>query len=112
MAVTPTLKAGMNTISTQQEFNVRGSRLYIGTLVFTSTYTTGGESLTLPFTPDLVTIPANSGYVFEYDYTNNKVKILYADYDAAADGVLIEIPNGISIAALTDVRFEAKKVGC
>lgn len=109
--VTATLKAAMNTVSTIAEFNARGSRYYIGSLAFDGTYASGGVSLSFPFTPDIVNISPCSGYIFEYDYTNEKVKILYADYDAVADGALIEIADDTDVSVFTDVRVEAKKAG-
>lgn len=47
--------------------------------------------------------PGN-GYVYEYDYTNNKILMYYGNYDAS-DGVLIE-PNTVATAAVT-LYFEA-----
>ena len=50
---------------------------YLGTMAFDSSYPTGGEDFSslLHFTPDLVNIPPYNGYIFEYDYTNEKVKV-------------------------------------
>lgn len=65
------------------------------------TYTTGG--LACDFTGEVDTlagdtilgvipIPA-SGYVFEYDHTNSKLKVYYGDYSEGSDGVLVEHPE-------------------
>ena len=66
------------------------------------TYATGGIS----FDPSDVGISTlhmalfdgTDGYIAQVDVTNKKVKLYYADYDAASDGVLIEVANGTSIA--------------
>jgi hypothetical protein len=49
----------------------------------------------------------SQGYLFEPDHTALKLKAYYADYDALADGPLIEVPDLTSLAALTDVRWKA-----
>jgi len=82
-----------------------------GTISFDSSYPTGGES----FTPsDLklqginhIDISPKDGYVFEYDYTNQKVKVYYADYASANAGALIEVPNATDLSTLTGVKFRA-----
>ena len=82
-----------------------------GTIDFGASYPTGGESLT-PANLNLqdinhIDISSKNGYLFEYDYANKKVKVLYFDYDAAADGAAIEVANGTDLSALTGVRFRA-----
>ncbi|MDO9566676.1 MAG: hypothetical protein Q7J15_08050 [Candidatus Desulfaltia sp.] len=42
-----------------------------------------------------------NGFIYKYDVTNRKILIYYADYDAVADGPLIELPNGNAPAAAT-----------
>ena len=48
----------------------------------------------------------NGGYFFQYDYSNNKVKAYYFDYDAGADGAAIEVGDTVSIN-LTGIKFIA-----
>lgn len=77
-----------------------------------NSYATGGYALTaatLGFTatPKLVVIPNNSGYSFEYDYTNAKLKVFYADNNNASDGPQIEVPNTTDLSAITGVRVIA-----
>lgn len=77
-----------------------------------ASYTTGGESLTtaqLGFSkaPDWVEIDPKGGYVFEYDKTNQKVKAYRADYDAVADGALIEVAAAVNLSAVVDVVVRA-----
>jgi len=42
-----------------------------------------------------------NGYVYKYDRTNHKLVMYYADYDAAADGPLIQVANSVAPAAAT-----------
>lgn len=79
-------------------------KLVSGTFVFSNAYTTGGEALDLaPFLGDVdgfIASPA-SGYVFEYDAVNKKLKAYYADYAAVAAGALIEVPATTNLSAVT-----------
>lgn len=78
------------------------------TLAFDASYPTGGEAITLA---DIgykglyvaIVLP-RLGYVFDYDYTNNKVLAYYSDYDAGADGALIEVPDTTNLSTVTGVR--------
>jgi hypothetical protein len=54
----------------------RGSRIWSGTITFDSSYPIGGESISLPFTPDIAIIEPTFKYQFRYDHTNSKVKVL------------------------------------
>lgn len=81
---------------------------------FDSSYPTGGESLTasdLGFQHasdiKLVLASPDGGYIFQYDYTNKKLLAYYADYDAVADGALIQVPNTTDLSGVTDVRLLA-----
>lgn len=38
---------------------------------------------------------SDSGHVFRWDDANNKIECFYADYDAVADGALIECPDDV-----------------
>ena len=87
-----------------------GSRVKIVSLAFDDSYPTGGEAVSLGFTPDIVLIESVAGYIFKWDYTNAKILAYYADYDAVADGVLIQVANATNLSALTDVRMIAIKV--
>ena len=40
---------------------------------------------------------AQHGYMFKYDVTNKKMLAYYCDYDAVADGGLIEVPDTTAI---------------
>lgn len=86
-------------------------KILTGTFDFDASYPTGGESFDVSnFFPKgvVAVIPApKSGYVFEYDSDNGKLLAYYADYDAVADGALIEVANITDLAAITDVKFVA-----
>lgn len=81
---------------------------------FDASYPTGGETLDLsPWFRQVygVVVAMKGGYYLEYvpgtDASDGKLKVRYADYDAAADGVLIEVPNLTDLSALTDVEILA-----
>lgn len=42
--------------------------------------------------------PGN-GFIYSFDRANHKLRIFYADYDAVADGALIEVPAAHAPAA-------------
>ena len=44
---------------------------------------------------------SGNGFVYKYDITNNKMLIYFADYDAGADGALIQYTSGGTPAAAT-----------
>lgn len=46
-----------------------------GTLALDSSYPTGGETLTFGFTPAFVKFETQGGYTFQYDHTNEKIKV-------------------------------------
>lgn len=83
---------------------------------FDNSYPTGGEAFDAPAllkslgkydkAPTVigVVIESKLGYVLRYDSTNKKIMAYYADYDAMADGALIQVPDMTSLAALTAVR--------
>lgn len=39
----------------------------------------------------------NPGYQIVYDHLNGALAVKYADYDASADGVLIDVPSGTDV---------------
>jgi len=88
----------------------RNVGIVTGKISFDSSYPTGGESLDL--TDRLQTVLAvfienKSGYIFEYDYTNKKVKAYYGNYDQTSDGALTEVANTTDLSSITNVRFVA-----
>ena len=86
-----------------------GYQFRVGAVTFDSSYPTGGETLDLskliPVTLEfLFALPA-SGYFFEYDLTNKKLKAYYFDYDAGADGAAIEVANTTDLSAVSTTFF-------
>lgn len=73
-----------------------------------TTYPTGGESIT-PNALGLGTIEAGyvpgtvDGYLFQWDNSANKLQAFYCDYDAGADGALIEVTTGADISAAAPI---------
>ena len=99
------------TVAIQKRSVFGNKRVRVVDVDFDSSYPTGGESLTAAdlglSVVDIVIPSPKSGYVFEYDYTNSKLKAYWADYDAGADGALIEVGNGTDLHTVTDVRLLA-----
>ena len=86
-------------------------RMVIATVDFDSTYPTGGESLTLTDLGlnniEFIMAEPNSGYVFQYDHANQKLKAYYGNYDQSSDGALTEVANGGDLSSVTGVRVIA-----
>lgn len=77
--------------------------MHVYTLAFDDAYPTGGEALSpnavgLSRIDDAIISPTD-GFVFTWDRTNGKVLAYYADYDAVADGKLIQVPDTTDINA-------------
>ena len=107
MAATLTPNVRHETVYSLQGFLTKGGKIMQGSVALDSSYPTGGESVEFPFTPQIVLAEPSAGYIFQYDYTNEKLKAYYADYDAAADGALIEVANAVNLSALDDIRVLA-----
>jgi len=102
---TKTPAVQLNTDSSLQSLLARGAKVEVGTFAFDSSYPTGGEAMTFGFTPVVVVVPSFGGYVFSW--VSSKLIVYYADYDGAADGVLIQVPNATNLATLTAVPYFA-----
>lgn len=50
---------------------------------------------------------SDGGYVLSYDPTTEELHAKYADYDAAADGALIDVPAGTAVGDIT-LRIEGR----
>lgn len=103
MAATVTPDVGHNTNYSLNSFLARGGKFQVGALAFDSSYPTGGESVSFGFSPTIVLLQPASGYVFEYDADNGKVLAYYADYDAGADGALIQVADETDLDAVSTV---------
>lgn len=92
--------------------NPRPACVWFGTVALDSSYPTGGEAFNAESESgfsDVFTVQVlpKSGYIFEYvdsaTAANRKIKAYYADYNAAADGALIEVPDTTDLSAVTGV---------
>lgn len=76
------------------------------TVDFDSSYPTGGEAFTLLQIGLSQILHADfeprAGYVFEWDYTNLKLKAFTSN--GAGPAALAEVPNTTSLATVTGVR--------
>lgn len=103
MALTITKDSGnYGAVFTPQVYAKGDMKFLTGKVDFDSSYPTGGEAMDISkFFKNLlgVTFETKSGYVFEYDYTNKKVKALerHSVYSAAVD------PPSIAAGAIADV---------
>jgi hypothetical protein len=78
------------------------------TIALDDSYPTGGEAIDLDEVEltdvDYVIFPENtSGYGFEWDDTNSKIKV-YVEEAVAAGGPLVEAANTADLSALTAVK--------
>lgn len=100
----------MATITASETIELGGTfALIVGTIALDSSYPTGGESLDLASNDrvDYLFASPKSGYSFDWDAANQKLVARYADYDAVADGPLIEVPNTTNLSTVTGVTFWA-----
>ena len=84
-------------------------RLWVGKMTFDSSYPTGGESIAALTTDNKVLAmlgASGGGYIFEFDYDNQKLKVMYGDYSNGSDGVLVQVPNETDLSSLiVDITF-------
>lgn len=93
---------------------IGGFKMVIGTIAMDSSYPTGGETLDLSeyFPGDSIyslssELSSGAGYILGHDggtATAGKIEAWWADYDAGADGALIEVANTTDLSALTAVK--------
>jgi len=50
----------------------------------------------------------NPGYYMVYDHLNDEIAVQYADYDAASDGTLIDVPSTTDVGEIK-VRLEGRR---
>jgi len=77
-------------------------QIVFGTITMSNSYATGGDTLStgdfgLTELNHLFLSTRTGGYVLAWDKANGKVLAYYGDYDAAADGALVQV------AATTDL---------
>ena len=73
-------------------------------VTFDNSYTTGGLAFNPASygisTPIAVIAADASGYSFEYDYTNKKLKAMFYDYANSASGPAIEVTAATDLSAV------------
>lgn len=87
--------------------SLRNSTLVTGSVLFDSSYPTGGEVFAIADTTYDVTLEriahlsgTGGGYVIEWDKANQKAKLMMGDNNNAADGPLIEVADTTNIATV------------
>jgi hypothetical protein len=83
----------------------RYSKYTTGTITFDSSYPTGGEALLptavgLSSKVEFISVSPAAGYIFEYDYSNNKVKAFYPTSDATAPCAGEEVENTANLSTV------------
>jgi hypothetical protein len=81
-------------------------RISVETVTGDSSYATGGYAITpnqFGFVRISAVVPvgANTGYVPSWDATNSKLKVFYADNNAASDSALIEVAAATDLSAVS-----------
>lgn len=116
MALTVTNHATGPGLGGSRSLRVQSDRdlvCWIGTVAFDDSYPTGGEAFNAEtqsgFTDVVqVWVAPKAGYVFEYvdsaTAANRKIKAYFSDYDAGADGALIEVADTTDLEAVTGVQ--------
>lgn len=84
----------------------RYTKYTTGTITFDSSYATGGEALTasnlgLSSKVEFISVTPGSGYIFQYDYTNKKLKAYWPTTDATAPNVAKEVANTTNLSTVT-----------
>lgn len=104
ITATPTARQGDSyTLNGQLVGNLS---VQMGTIAFDSVYASGGgEAITITgFTPIGMFVSPTSGYVFEYDATNKKIKAYGCSTGASA--AMNELSN-VSLVSLSQVQYLA-----
>jgi hypothetical protein len=80
-----------------------------GTVAPSASYATGGETFSPVVGRSVLAINFEhpAGYIYEYDRTNSKLKIYFADNNAAADSALIEIAASTDLSTTGLTRWSA-----
>lgn len=84
----------------------RYTKYTTGTITFDSSYPTGGEALLptnvgLSSKVEFISVSPADGYVFEYDYANNKVKAYWPTSDATAPCPGEEVAASTNLSTVT-----------
>lgn len=88
----------------------RYTKYTTGTITFDSSYPTGGEPLVptdvgLSSKVEFISVSPADGYIFEYDYSNEKVIAYEPTSDATAPAVAKEVANTDDLSTVTARYF-------
>lgn len=93
----------MASVAINDRLKMSNANVSIGDITI-GTYATNGVAVTAAQfgmnTLKFVLASPTAGYVFQYDYANQKLKAYYADYDGSADGALIEVANSANLGSV------------
>ena len=103
---TPTYDKGLNAVNTIQSAAEAGFNFAVGKLEL-GTYAGGGVDFALDFNnTDFVAVGPASDVIFEYDYTNEKLKIRSAPHTSNTVP-LAEIATDTDVTSFTALPFVA-----
>ena len=103
--VTATYDKGLNGNYTFNQAGAGGFNFAVGTIGL-GTYTSGGMTWQLNFNnTDWVAVGPASDVIFQYDYTNEALKIYHIT--ASTTGALVEISSDTDVTSFTAVQFVA-----
>lgn len=84
----------------------RYTKYTTGTITFDSSYPTGGEALLptavgLSSKVEFIDVTSAAGLIFEYDYSNKKIKAIWPTTDATAPAAGEEVANTTDLSTVT-----------
>jgi len=93
------------TISNEEQQSFGTLRGVTANVTFDASYLTGGESflpkdIGLGEFKSVIINQAEDGYIIHWDSVAQTLQAYYADYDAVADGALIEVANAVDLSAV------------
>ena len=94
------------TVSTNRTDTVgRYTKYKTGTITFDSSYPTNGEALTassvgLSSKVEFISVSPAAGLVFEYDYSDSKLKAIWPTTDATAPAAGEEVANATDLSTV------------
>jgi hypothetical protein len=99
------MAATVTTVFSGSVFGAK-QRITVTTVLGDASYATGGYAITanqVGFSriTAVLAVGANTGYVPSWDATNSKLKVFYADNNAASDSALIEVPAATDLSAVS-----------
>lgn len=78
-------------------------RMWVGKITLDNSYPTNGYSIAglAPNSKVVSMFAANGGgYIYEFDYDNQKLKVMQGNNDLGADGPAVEVGSGSNLASV------------